>query len=397
MVGLERRWRFGLLAAALLGAWGWGAAPRAEAEEPPARSGAELVLKEEVPIEDFLRALGQHLKLSWNPQEKAIQRKLLSNVNVSVAPGRMLEAVRRVLAPYDLVLVPMGARGEQGWWVADLRQPSMGLGMKPEAIALDDASLATYEGQDGRFVTTAIRVRGVGLLRDARLAIQRLVTQNNIGSIGEVPGADTLIVTDFAPAVCAIYRVVRQMEASANAPADVPARLMTLRHANAIELARVLAVHAAPPQQNVPGQPPMPPLPERVRVTADGRTNQLVVSGGASEVEAMLVLVKGLDVPLDTPATTPVAAHVITLRTARAQSIASVLQTVAQSSMIWTSPDGTRPSFVADSSTNSLVITAPERTLGAIRDMVRALDPEPTPPREPAPAPSLVAPSSGAK
>jgi type II secretory pathway component GspD/PulD (secretin) len=141
-----------------------------------------------------------------------------------------------------------------------------------------------------------------------------------------------------------------------------------------------------------------PPLPERVRVTADVRTNQLVVSGAANEVEALLQLVKGLDVPIENPPpATPVAAQVIPLRTARARDLAQVLQAVANSTALWTAADGTRPSFVADPSTNSLIVSAPERTLGPIRDMVKALDPEPLPPREPAPAPSLVAPPSGAK
>lgn len=395
---LLSRWRSGLVAAALLGTWCGNALPRARADEPATKDGAELVLKEEVPIEDFLRALGQHLKLAWNPQDKAIQgRRLLANRNVSVAPGRMLEAVRRVLAPYELVLVPLGARGEQGWWVADIRQQSMVLGLKPEAITLDDQNIGAYEGQDGRFVTTSIRTKGVGLLRDTRLAVQRLVTQN-IGSIADIAGADNLIVTDFAPNVCAIYRLIRQMEASASTPSESPARLVTLRYANANELARVLSVHGAPVQTvMIPGQPPQQPLPERVRVTADVRTNQLVLSGVASEVEALLQLVKGLDVPLETPAATPVAAQVLPLRTARAQDLAQVLQAVANSSALWMAADGTRPSFVADRATNSLVVSAPERTLVQIRDMVKALDPEPSPPREPAPAPSLVAPPSGAK
>jgi type II secretory pathway component GspD/PulD (secretin) len=356
----------------------------------------ELVLKEEVPIEDFLKALGQHLKLAWNPQEKAIKsRQLLANRNVTVPPGRMLETVRRVLAPYDLVLVPLGTRGEQGWWVADMRQPNMVLGLKPEAITLDDSTLATYEGQDGRFVTTAIRTRGGASQRDLRMAVQRLVTPQNVGSVTEVMGGDHLIVTDFAPNVCAIYRVVRQMEVPANAPPDTPARLVTLRHANASELARVLSVHGAPLQSTlVPGTPQPQPAPERVRVTADVRTNQLVVSGAPNEVEALLQLVKGLDVPLETPpAATPVAAQVIPLRSARAQQLAQVLTAIANSSAVWTAPDGTRPAFVADQATNSVIVSAPERALTAIRDMVRALDPEPSPPREPVPAPSLVAPS----
>ena len=49
-------------------------------------------------------------------------------------------------------------------------------------------------------------------LRNARNALTRIVTGQNIGNVTEVPSAKTFVVTDFAPNVVAIYRLLKQMD-----------------------------------------------------------------------------------------------------------------------------------------------------------------------------------------
>ena len=80
----------------------------------------------------------------------------------------------------------------------------------PHGAALD--SQGNLVTQDGLFVTTMIRVKNMDNLRDARTALQRMITQNNIGSVQELPAARAFLVTDFAPNVVAIYRTIRRMD-----------------------------------------------------------------------------------------------------------------------------------------------------------------------------------------
>jgi type II secretory pathway component GspD/PulD (secretin) len=385
MVVLRRRWRFVLLAAALLGAGVFGVAPRAGADEPRGSDVAEIVIQDGTSIEDFLRAVGPRLgtHIGWDPGSKIVKDKRLVGGVHRAESNRLLTLVRNLLVPYDLALVPMGAGSERWYFAFDAKQQGAMLKMKPEVIDLTDANADRYLGEDGLFVTATIRVQAMRSLRDARQALTKVTTQN-LGSVTEVPDANAFVVTDFAPNVVAIYRLIRQMDV---APSDAgnpgAGKLVSLKHARAEDLARILSVHfaapVAPPATQVPGMVAPIAIPPGPRVTPDSRTNQLLVAGTAAEIRDALEVIKGLDVEVQRTAPAPampIAAQVIPLRSARAQELANVLQNVVNSSHLWRAPDGSRPSFTADGRTNALVVTGSESALAAVRELVRSLDPE---------------------
>jgi hypothetical protein len=170
---------------------------------------------------------------AWNHQEKLLRERRVRLTRDLIATGELgLPELRRVLAANELALVPMGTPGKELYWVMDARQQGAILKLKAQTIDLNDSTLASFENQDGLFVTAAIHTK-LTSLRDARQALSRIVTQQNIGNVTEVPDASLFIVTDFAPNVCAIYRLVRQMEASTEAPGGRATVSLELKHADA--------------------------------------------------------------------------------------------------------------------------------------------------------------------
>jgi len=192
--------------------------------------------------------------------------------------------------PHYEIYVAMDARALQSQFL---------LKMKAVSVDLTDANVADYETQDGLFISATIPVENLDNLRDARLAFQRMLTQNNFGSVQEVPAARAFIVTDFAPNVATIYKTVRRMDV---VPAGrfVATEFFELRHANAKNVARVLeelfgerrpAAPAPAPQQ----QPPQDGAPPEPRFSADPDSNQVVVIASEERIAAMRRVVEKID------------------------------------------------------------------------------------------------------
>lgn len=376
--------------AALLGALVMlGAGARAGAEDAPERGAAPaaapaprgdvVVYDQPAPLGELLAEVARRQPglVGYHPDDKQLQRRLPPG-RYRVSGPDLVPALRRLLVPFDVVLVPQGAPPHLTWWALDARQQGVIVGLRAETIELSDATLARYEGEEGLFVSALIAARGLENLRDARNALQRLLSPNNIGLVVEVPDAGAFIVTDFAPRVCAVFRLVRQLEASSTrGVGGAQSRMLQVQHGQATDLAALLGQALLPP----PAAPAAGPqaagasVPGTLRIVADARTNQLLLRGTAAELDEVARLAAALDVPLAPPV--PVEAHVLPLRRARADRLATLLQSVTNASGgLWLQGAGRapRPVFVGDERTNALVVTASASAIGAIRALVQQLD-----------------------
>jgi hypothetical protein len=284
------------------------------ADEPPAAPAAPASGPVELEIQALVEAVARKtgLVFGWSPDQKQIRQQRVRLTDGAQAAGNLdLAGLRRLLAVHELVVVPLGPPEERVHWLQDMRQQGVMLRLAPEPIVLDESTYARYAHADGLFVTAQIRTSGTTNLRDLRAAVSRLVTAQNIGSVTELPEAETLVVTDFAPNVCAVYRFVRDADALARAAPARTSRLVRLAHADATETAQVLhealvaSRQGPPPPAPQAGAAPASSGSTSLRVVADVRTNQLLVSGTTSEVEGVLDLVKGLDIPVALPKEPP--------------------------------------------------------------------------------------------
>jgi hypothetical protein len=283
---MARLFRFALVVAlGLLSSVTW---PRSAAADDQA---VEIDLSGSLTIDAFLRSLSPIVDqpIVWDPKDKAFQREILGPRKVKAPRSRLFDVVQGILGASDCLLIPLGPTDYPTYFAVDLEQTRNILKLHPVPIDLNDGNVGDYEKKEGMFVTATVVVQNLPDLRDVRGAVQRLLTLPNIGNAQEVADAHALVVTDFAPIVCAVYRVVRKLDV---APTY---RRIPLQNAVAGKLADLLR------DQFVPRGPIAGPdgslrADDRYRVGADERTNSLLLSGPNAWVDRVAEAALDLDI-----------------------------------------------------------------------------------------------------
>lgn len=294
-----------LVLAAALALFAGGSAARADDKPVSASGSVSIEISSGTSVADFLtmasKATGR--PILWSADDKAISFKKFSG---AVAPlvvpsAKFFETVRALLVPMEVLLVPTGPAGSEIWYATDARalQSQFVLRMKPVNVDLNEENLGEYERQDGLFVSTVIRVKNLDDLRDARSALQRLVTQNNVGSVQEVPSAKAFIVTDFAPTVVAIYRTLRYLDVPRPRDPGVAREFFRLKVAKAGAVRAILveqfSTRTLANPVTVPGQAAVSVPDTEPRFSADDATNQVVVSCREPDLAAIRRVIENLD------------------------------------------------------------------------------------------------------
>jgi general secretion pathway protein D len=366
-----------------------------------------LTITEDVKIEDFLRAVGRATgqALVWNPKDKSIQGKTIKgNVDLKAPPGKLFDLARALLTFYELVVIPVGPEGYQVQLVMDARQTSSILRLKPEYVKLTDENVNEYAHADGKFITSTLRVENMTNLRDARNALTRIVTSQNIGNVTEVPAANAFVVTDFAPNVVAIYRLLKEMDVKPKGRQLVSA-FIQLEHAVSEELEPILTDLFTGRERITTRRPTVrrttsssggveeDPEP---RIISDPRTNKIIVYGIRQDVEEIEKVIENLDVQIFQPND---RVHVVRLKNLEAQDTAEVLSSLIEAASVFgtssgtTGPSGRRtgrpstsgsqpsnpseeekPAVVADVKSNSLIIAASKRQFEELNRVIQEID-----------------------
>ena len=133
-------------------------------------------------------------------------------VGMHVIPESELFAwLQAVLSYRKLVLVPVGPKspdGKQQWFVMDQADPSM----KSRPYFIEENEVFDFADRDGLYVTTTLRVRDTVDPTRARNALSPLSTATaGIGRIQD--NGHFLIVSDFAPVVAAMKRLLDRINA----------------------------------------------------------------------------------------------------------------------------------------------------------------------------------------
>lgn len=215
--------------------------------------------------------------------------------------------------------------------------------------------------------------------------LRPLIGPNN--AIAVLPSSNTLVITDYADNVRRLNAIIE----AADQPSANDTALIRLNHVSAVDVAqslgRLMSEGAA-----VAGQPGG----ARLTIVPDMRSNSLLVrSDNPSRIQTLRSLVAGLDVAGAAGGNI----HVVYLRNAEAAKLAETLRGIltgeaplglATASLTATSPAATAASpatsvsslsgasggsmILADTATNSLVISAPDVTYNALRAVIDKLD-----------------------
>ena len=212
---------------------------------------------------------------------------------------RFLDACRALLAFHELILVPVGPKGYEIYLVLDSRSTNNFIKNKMTFVAYED--LEKYADRDGVYISCAIPVRHIENLTTLRTSLSALTSPAGIGRVHEVPGAQAILVTDFAPAVVAMARLISRMDQAPTGEARVM-EVVELRYARAPELAETISKllegwTPAPAAQAARRAPSSRSRALQPRVVAYEPRNALLIAADKADADRLRALIASLDQP----------------------------------------------------------------------------------------------------
>ena len=369
--------------------------------------GAIISIKKPIKMPDFLRFLSAQTKtpILWNPKDKNIlSKEIQGSMTLRGTKAGIFAMARALLTFYELAIVRIGPEEYDVRLVMDVKTSGSILKLKPEYVDLTDENFQSFADQDGRFITTTIKVNNMSDLRNARTAVAKIVTGSSIGQVTEVPQAKSFVVTDFAPNVVAIYRLLKAMDVKPPS-SEVSSKYFQLEHATAEEIEPILTElftgtqRLGQPQARGRNNQPSTGVDEdpEPRIISDPRTNQIIVYATARDITEIDEVIKRLDVEVYV---TRDRVHVYRLKNLEAEPTAEVLTSLIEAASIFgtSSSGGTtsnrpggrpagrvnpsqvdpreedKPAVVADEKSNSLIIAGTKRQYDELKRVLDQID-----------------------
>ena len=273
--------------------------------------------------------------------------------------------------------------------------------IQPEADskALSNKTLVRGENATGEQVITQIFALNNESANQMATMLRPLATPSSLISAYQSGTSNTLVITDYADNIRRLARIIDNIDQ----PKNTDVFTIKLINASALDVAQNIA-RLMPEVSVQVGGAPIPP-PDGVRrsiVVPDPRGNRLMIRAlNAPQASQLRQLVKSLD----EAATSDSAINVVYLRNAEAAKLASTLKglltgqdsadpasnsnlssvsTPNNSMQSSTAPAGNTATNIqiagatvriqADSTTNSLIITAPQNIYNNIRAVIEKLD-----------------------
>ena len=223
----------------------------------------------------------------------------------------------------------------------------------PEALAMQDGSTGTSSTGPDAIVSQVIQLKHVAA-KDLLPVLQPLKPQS--AQLMASPSGNALVVIDRAANVARLTSLIRRIDVESESAVEV----ILLGHANATEVANTLTRLISDTGIGAG------------KAVADARTNAILLSGDQAARLKLRALVSHLDTPLENSDAT----QVVYLRYAKAETLAPVLDGVANTLTGNNGKtDAARPATIqADSETNALVITAAPAVFRELQSVIRSLD-----------------------
>jgi general secretion pathway protein D len=219
-------------------------------------------------------------------------------------------------------------------------------------------------------------------------SVTRVVPVNNVAAAQLVPvlrpllpqeahlaaytPTNVLIVSSTAANVDKLMELIRTVDQSNESEIE----LIHLKHASATEVERILN---SLQQQNAANRAAGAAGGDNLKITADGRTNSIILSGDKAARQGIKAIIAKLDTKLESSGNT----RVFYLHYAKAKDLASVLGGVGESIVADKSGSGAQGASAsgknklniqADESSNALVISAPPDVMRDLEAVIRQLD-----------------------
>jgi len=215
-------------------------------------------------------------------------------------------------------------------------------------------------GQGDELVTRVVMVDYVNAMQLVPI-LRPLIPQQ--GHMAAFPSSNVLIVSDRADNISRIMKLIKRIDRPSNEDVEV----ISLQHASAAEMVRVLATLRKSGQGKAATAAPV--------LVADERTNSILLGGNKAERLRLRALIAHLDTSTEDGGNT----KVIYLKYADAASLVPVLTGVSDNltkagGKAAAKPSRSNVNIQADENTNSLVITAKPDLMRSLQSVIRQLD-----------------------
>ena len=238
----------------------------------------------------------------------------------------------------------------------------------PDATAKQSAAPFNSAGSPGdQLITRVLEIKNINAAQLVPI-LRPLVAQQ--GHLAAYPTTNVLIISDRASNIRRIDRIIAQMDKKIDSGIEI----IKLKHAFAAEVVRLLSsLNVVSPDQKVPAG-------GGIKITADERTNSVLLSGERGARLKYRAIISDLDSPVESTGNT----HVVYLRYADAKNIATILTNVGQEALKAEAKNvgaggagggvGVSVSVQADEASNALVISAPASIYPSLRAVIQQLD-----------------------
>ncbi len=218
-----------------------------------------------------------------------------------------------------------------------------------------------------QLITRVLEIKNINAAQLVPI-LRPLVAQQ--GHLAAYPTTNVLIISDRASNIKRIDRIISQMDKKIDSGIEI----IKLKHAFAAEVVRLLtSLNVVSPDQKASAG-------RAIKISADERTNSVLLSGERSVRLKYRAIISDLDSPVESAGNT----HVVYLRYADAGNIATILTNVAQNALKAEAKNvgasgaggggGGTVSVQADEESNALVIRAPSSIFPSLRSVIQQLD-----------------------
>jgi general secretion pathway protein D len=238
----------------------------------------------------------------------------------------------------------------------------------PDATAKQSAAPFTAASRNpgDQLITRVLSIKHINAAQLVPI-LRPLVAQQ--GHLAAYPTTNVLIISDRAANIRRIDRIVAQMDKKVDSDIEI----IKLRHAFAAEVVRLLSgLNIVRPDQKTPAG-------GGIKISADERTNSILLSGERTSRLKYRAIIADLDSPVESSGNT----HVVYLRYADAKNLAAILSSVGQEAVKAEAKNvgaggggaaGESVNVQADEDSNALVISAPASIYPSLRTVIQQLD-----------------------
>lgn len=348
--GAFRRLAAATLLALLAGTVSW----TAQAAEPDADAGGYSLDMRDTEISEFIATIG---KLTG--KTIIIDPRVRGKVTVSSPKSITREEL------YEIFLVQLGVNGFSVVDVGDnILKVIPQQAVKLEGVEVQGDNSAAPNSSEN-IVTRVVQVNNVDV--DALVPILRPLVDNQTGIIAPYPASNVILITDRESNVRRLLDIIVRVDKADTEDTEI----VPLNNASAQEVSQTLMTLLR--ERNKGGQGTQAPP----QVTADSRTNSLLIRGNESSRDYLRKIVRRLDGEVRTDNNT----RVHYLKYAKAADLATVLESVTGT--LVEDESGSRGNdeesrasihIEAHEATNSIVLSGSPRIIRSLTQLIEQLD-----------------------